>query len=211
MNRSLGILLGLGLVATPALAQQPTSAKPAPAAPDTAGAAPAERIGGADARVVIEEYADFQCPYCAAHEMQFGDSVLSWVRGQKGTVRFDFYDVALRQHAAAAPAAHAARCAGDQNRYDAARHPSSPRSRTGAKPGTRPSASPASRGGRFRTRRPSTAAWRQMRPGSTASWARTSPAGARWASPARPPSSSGPVNAAPRSWTRYRPTPSPKS
>lgn len=115
------LLLLLAAGAGAASAQQPPAARPV-APTDTAGAAPAERIGGAHARVVIEEYSDFQCPYCAEHERQFADSVLAWVRAQKGTVRFDFYDVALRQHAAAAPAAHAARCAGEQGSYGAARH-----------------------------------------------------------------------------------------
>ncbi len=118
-NAILALVLSAALTA-PALAQQPPAARPV-AATDTAGAAPAERIGGARARVVIEEYADFQCPYCAAHDTTYADSVLAWVRAQNGAVRFDFYDVALRSHPAAAPAARAARCAGEQGRYDAAR------------------------------------------------------------------------------------------
>ena len=112
--------------AAPALAQKPRSAQPAPAvaaqAPQAPAATPAERVGGENARVVIEEYADFECPYCGLHEVQYGDSVLAWVRAQQGAVRFDFYDVALRYHAAAAPAAHAARCAGEQQQYHAAKH-----------------------------------------------------------------------------------------
>lgn len=116
------LLLLCAACVAPAPAQQPSAAKSPSADADSAGAAPAERVGGANPRVVIEEYADYQCPYCATHELQFGDSVLSWVRAQKGAIRFEFYDVALRQHAAAAPAARAARCAGEQQRYDAARH-----------------------------------------------------------------------------------------
>ncbi len=116
----IAVILGTSL-ATPLLAQQPPAARPPAPTSDATRAAPAERIGGANPRVVIEEYADFQCPYCAEHDRQFGDSVYRWVRAQKGAVRFDFYDVALRQHPAAAPAAHAARCAGEQGGYDAAR------------------------------------------------------------------------------------------
>ncbi len=108
-------------VAGPGVAQQPPAAKPA-AVTDTVRAAPAERVGGARARVVIEEYADFQCPYCATHELQFGDAIKRWIGAQNGAVRLDFYDVMLRQHAAAGPAAHAARCAGQQGRYAAAKH-----------------------------------------------------------------------------------------
>ncbi len=116
----IAVILGTSL-ATPSMAQQPTPARPPAPVMDTTRARPAERIGGANPRVVIEEYADFQCPYCAAHDVQFGDSVFAWVRAQHGAVRFDFYDVALRSHAAAGIAAHAARCAGEQGRYDAAR------------------------------------------------------------------------------------------
>lgn len=119
MRRLATVLLLTLAGAAPAMAQQK-------ATPDTAAttplAAPAERIGGPAARVVIEEYADFQCPYCAAHDVQYGRAVEKWVLAQKGAVRLDFYDVALRQHATAAAAAHAARCAGQQQRYGAARH-----------------------------------------------------------------------------------------
>jgi protein-disulfide isomerase len=85
-------------------------------------AAPAQRIGGRKSRIVIEEYSDFECPYCAAHENQYGAAMDEWVGRQKGKVRLDFYDVALRQHHFAAAAARAARCAGAQGRYSAARH-----------------------------------------------------------------------------------------
>ncbi len=116
----LALMLATALTA-PARAQQPTAARPSAPPLDSSGAAPAERIGGAQARAVIEEYADFQCPFCATHDVQYADSVFAWVRAQKGAVRFELYDVALPAHAAAAPAAHAARCAGEQGRYDAAR------------------------------------------------------------------------------------------
>ena len=116
MRRLLTMLLLTTAGAAPTLAQQ----KPAP---DTAAAAaPAERIGGAHAPVVIEEYADLQCPSCREHDMQYSAGVEAWVRAQKGKVRLDFYDVALRQHPTAPAAAHAARCAGEQHRYAAARH-----------------------------------------------------------------------------------------
>lgn len=106
----LAIILVLGTGA--AQAQQVPATEPAPA----------QRVGGVNAKVVIEEYSDFQCPYCGAQEMQFAAAVEQWVRQQRGAVRFDYYDVALRQHAYAAPAARAARCAGAQKRYSQARH-----------------------------------------------------------------------------------------
>ncbi len=91
------------------------------AAQEPVAAAPAQRIGGNKARVVIEEYSDYECPYCAAHENRYGAAMDAWVMRQKGKVRLELYDVALRQHRFAPAAARAARCAGAQGRYTAAR------------------------------------------------------------------------------------------
>ncbi|HET9984115.1 MAG TPA: thioredoxin domain-containing protein [Longimicrobiales bacterium] len=116
-----GLLAAL-LLAAPATAQtldRPDAAatKAAPAA----AAAPVERIGAAKPRVVIEEYADFQCPFCAAQEMNWGTQLRAWLAKQKD-VRFDYYDLALDQHAFGIPAARAARCAAEQGAFPAARH-----------------------------------------------------------------------------------------
>ena len=78
-------------------------------------------IGQANAPVVMAYWFDYQCPYCAAADVQYGEAIARWVLGHKGTMRLDFYDVALRQHPTAPAAAHAARCAGEQQRYAAAR------------------------------------------------------------------------------------------
>jgi protein-disulfide isomerase len=93
-----------------------------PAAAQAARAAPANVLGGRQATVVVEEYGDFQCPYCAAHEMQFGAAVDRWVREQSGDVRFEFYDLALPQHPFGTVAARVARCAGAQGSFGAVRH-----------------------------------------------------------------------------------------
>ncbi len=106
------------LAFTAGLAAGPLSGQRA----DSITSSPAEKFGGSKATVVIEEYSDFQCPYCAAHEMKFAEAVQQWVAKQKGDVRFEFYDVALPRHLAAGLAAHAARCAGAQGHYDEARH-----------------------------------------------------------------------------------------
>ncbi len=106
------------LAFTAGLAAGPLSGQRA----DSITSSPAEKFGGSQATVVIEEYSDFQCPYCAAHEMKFAEAVQQWVAKQKGDVRFEFYDVALPRHLAAGLAAHAARCAGAQGHYDEARH-----------------------------------------------------------------------------------------
>lgn len=71
--------------------------------------------GQADAPVVVREFADYQCPACA----RFSDAASRLKREyvESGKVRFVFYDMPLRQHANAMPAAQAARCAGDQGSY----------------------------------------------------------------------------------------------
>ena len=72
-------------------------------------------VGPEDAPVVVREFADYQCPACA----RFSDAAsrLKQEYVESGKVRFVFYDMPLRQHANAMPAAQAARCAGDQDAY----------------------------------------------------------------------------------------------
>lgn len=73
------------------------------------------RLGDPDAPVVVREFADFQCPACAdfaQHHDQFMEQYVA-----PGKVRFVFFDLPLRQHANAVPAAKAARCAQDQDAW----------------------------------------------------------------------------------------------
>lgn len=73
-------------------------------------------LGRDDAPVVIYEFSDYQCPYCAESAL----SVLRALRQREipdGTVRYVFVDFPLPGHANARPAARAARCAGEQGRY----------------------------------------------------------------------------------------------
>ena len=71
--------------------------------------------GPSDAKVVIAEFADYQCQFCVKiHD------VMAKVREEfKGkSVRFDFHDFPILSiHPEALPAAIAARCAFDQNHY----------------------------------------------------------------------------------------------
>jgi protein-disulfide isomerase len=69
--------------------------------------------GNDDAPVTLVEFSDFQCGYCKrAHPMvtklldEYGDQV-----------RFVYRDYGIPNHTRAKPAAEAARCAGDQDRY----------------------------------------------------------------------------------------------
>ncbi|NWO06254.1 MAG: thioredoxin domain-containing protein [Alteromonadaceae bacterium] len=72
-------------------------------------------VGSEDAPVVVREFADYQCPGCA----NFAEASQRLKREyvESGQVRFVYFDLPLRQHANAMPAAMAARCAGDQDTY----------------------------------------------------------------------------------------------
>lgn len=72
-------------------------------------------IGDPDAPVVIREFADYQCPACAAFA-----PTAERIREElvaSGDVRFVFFDFPLQMHAHAVEAAVAARCAGRQDKY----------------------------------------------------------------------------------------------
>jgi len=70
--------------------------------------------GNPDAPIVIKEYSDFQCPFCARFYEQTLPSI---VQNQiaTGDAVLIYYDFPLNNiHPQAAPAANAARCAGEQ-------------------------------------------------------------------------------------------------
>ena len=80
---------------------------------DVAGRA---HSGVKQAPLTIVEFSDFQCPYCR----HFHEQVLPPLKQEyinKGLVRFIHKDLPLPFHSQAKPAAAAARCAGEQNRY----------------------------------------------------------------------------------------------
>ncbi|MGC8120149.1 DsbA family protein [Marinobacter sp. VGCF2001] len=72
-------------------------------------------IGDENAPVVVREFADYQCPACARFAEASQRLKQEYVRS--GKVRFVYFDLPLRQHDNAMPAALAARCAGDQDQY----------------------------------------------------------------------------------------------
>ncbi|RMJ04251.1 Disulfide bond formation protein D precursor [Marinobacter litoralis] len=72
-------------------------------------------VGAEDAPVVVREFADYQCPACARFSEASQRLKKEYV--DSGKVRFVYFDLPLRQHANAMPAAQAARCAGDQGEY----------------------------------------------------------------------------------------------
>ena len=73
-------------------------------------------LGSGNAPLTIVEFSDFECPYCR----RFHEQVLPSLKREyidKGLVRFIHKDLPLPFHRQAKPAAAAARCAGEQNRY----------------------------------------------------------------------------------------------
>lgn len=72
--------------------------------------------GAPEARVVILEFSDFECPFCGV----FSREVLPQIRStyvDTGKVSFAFRHLPLSFHAGARPAAAAATCAGRQKRF----------------------------------------------------------------------------------------------
>lgn len=72
--------------------------------------------GDANARLVIVEFTDYQCPACARHAMETQPAIDEKLIAT-GKVRWVFKQLPLPQHANAVVAAAAAVCAGDQDRF----------------------------------------------------------------------------------------------
>lgn len=73
----------------------------------------APTTGASDAPITIVEFSDYQCPYC--HRAQ--DTVEQILEEYEGRVRLVHLDYPLGNHSGAIPAARAARCAGEQERF----------------------------------------------------------------------------------------------
>jgi protein-disulfide isomerase len=87
-----------------------------PPATTTAAQPDPRMLGAADAPVMIIEFTDLQCPYCA----RFARDTWPQLRERyvdTGKVRFATRDLPLQFHAFALPAAVAARCAGQQGKF----------------------------------------------------------------------------------------------
>ncbi len=95
----------------------PTRGQPRPPAPTTAKvAARGPTLGDPDAPVTIVEFTDYQCPYCRRfHQTTFPQLRRQYV--DTGKVRWIVRNLPLGFHPDAKPAAMAAHCAGDQNRF----------------------------------------------------------------------------------------------
>ncbi|HSM59014.1 MAG TPA: thioredoxin domain-containing protein [Candidatus Sulfomarinibacteraceae bacterium] len=100
-----------------AYTQQPEPEPEQPQEPADVPLGDAPAIGDPDAPVVIVEYTDFQCPYCARHFQQtFPRIVENFV--DTGMVYYVFKDYPLTDiHPQAVDAAEAARCAREQDAF----------------------------------------------------------------------------------------------
>ncbi len=73
-------------------------------------------LGQVDAPVLMVEFTDYQCPYCK----RFHDITLPEIQKKyidTGKLRYVTLDLPLKFHQQARPAAEAARCAGEQNKF----------------------------------------------------------------------------------------------
>lgn len=73
-------------------------------------------LGSAQARVVLVEFGDYQCPFCR----QYHDQVFPQIRAdyvETGKIRYVVRDLPIPVHEYAFPAAEAARCAGALGRF----------------------------------------------------------------------------------------------
>jgi protein-disulfide isomerase len=105
------------------LERQPAApqAPPAPSERVKLPAAPAYAIGREDAPLTLVEFTDLECPFCRTfHVTTFEQLKKNYI--ETGKLRFVTRDLPLPFHASALPAAHAARCAGEQSRFWEMRH-----------------------------------------------------------------------------------------
>lgn len=85
------------------------------------GPIPGHALGAPEAPVTLVEFVDLQCPFCRVfHLATFEQLKRNYV--DTGKVRFVSRDLPLDVHRHALKGAHAARCAGDQNKYWEMRH-----------------------------------------------------------------------------------------
>ena len=95
---------------------RPSEPEPAPKLVSTLLLRGEPIMGSPSAPITIVEFSDFECTYCKL----FHDQVLPELKQQyvdSGLVRFVHKDLPLPFHRQARPAAAAARCAGEQQRY----------------------------------------------------------------------------------------------
>lgn len=121
------LLLGDAAAAADSPAPPPAEAPSAAPAPSPSPA-PASRpvryfnqMGSADAPVLLLEFTDLQCPYCARHALEtFPQLKRDYI--DTGKVQYASRDLPLERHQHAFAAAVASRCAGEQGKFWEFRH-----------------------------------------------------------------------------------------
>jgi len=106
------------------LERLPAAAAPGPPPPSARVTLPPARVyamGRDDAPLTMVEFTDLECPFCRQfHVTTFEQLKKNYI--DTGKLRFVTRDFPLDFHPHARPAAHAARCAGEQNRFWEMRH-----------------------------------------------------------------------------------------
>jgi protein-disulfide isomerase len=72
--------------------------------------------GNPEAKVVVVEFSDFQCPACQQHALEI-QPALDKALVESGEIMWVFKPLPLKEHPQAIPAAVAAECAGEQGRF----------------------------------------------------------------------------------------------
>lgn len=131
----IGLIIGYGVGQVPQLRVGGTAAVIQPAPIPTPAAVPEEEPevvlteeqiknlpdddfveGASDAPITLVEFSDFQCPFCQKFFSQsFGQIRDNYIK--TGKAKFVYRDFPLDFHLQAAPAALAAECAADQNKF----------------------------------------------------------------------------------------------
>jgi len=75
---------------------------------------PAGEKGNKDAKVIIVEFSDFQCPYCSRYAIETYPQI---IQNYGDKVRYLFHDYPLPFHGNAQKASEVAHCAGEQGKY----------------------------------------------------------------------------------------------
>jgi protein-disulfide isomerase len=102
------------VVAIAAVANHYEAAQVATSPQHRLGPANSEIEGSPSARVLVEMYGDYQCPYCHRFHAEVGQTIASLVHA--GAIRFAFHPYVFIGPESLA-AASAAECAGDEGRY----------------------------------------------------------------------------------------------
>jgi protein-disulfide isomerase len=105
----------------------PSAAAPSPSAPSAAPSLPTEDVvgevkpisaddhvlGDKNAKVILYEWSDFQCPFC----QRFHPSMKQLMEEYKGRVKWVYRHFPLSFHPQATPSANAAECAAEQGKF----------------------------------------------------------------------------------------------